>query len=337
MSFADDSAPEVREAKQKAKHTLEELQDREEKKAKNLKLPMFDELEDLLYKRLWVDSEEDTLHNQLYKRGTWIGIALMSVTGLRPSNLTATAHADHAIRAVSVTMMLIREGDAASEVYYRGGSGWPDGYTEVDAGGFEGDFHCSKTGQRLGRRVIPAVDTRTIRLNTALAWWFRHSGVRPEDMLLTMYRQSQGRRPPGKIEPYRVRDCDVSGFISSSAYMLGFEREHFSSRSCRIGLVTGAGWRSGIDWENTAAQETARMGGWADARRSGAMRRHYDLSRIVYRELHPDLALKHIDVWEMLPYSQRAANPRPDPACVGQCVRGPPVRESGASKRCRRK
>ena len=336
LSFADDSALEVRDAKLKAKYTIEELQDREGKREKSKKYPMFEELEDLLYKRLWVDSEADVPYDQVYKRGNWIGIALMTLSGLRPSNLVVTALADHTIRAKSVRLMLMRGDDSASECYYQGGDAWPPDYTAADVCGCEALFHCSKTGQQLGRRVFPSVDVRTIRLNTALAWWFRFSGVRPDDMLLTMYRQSPKKKAPAGVDVYHVRDCDISGYISSSAYMLGFESGHFSSRSCRIGLVTGAGWRSGVDWENNDARDTARMGGWADARAAGAMRRHYDLSRIVYREIHPDLALKQVDVWEMLPFSQRQLSPRPEPARVGQCVRGPPAKDQ-APKRRRKK
>mgnify|MGYP000107718097 CR=1 FL=1 len=106
--------------------------------------------------------------------------------------------------------------------------------------------------------------------------------------------------------------------ISGMAYRLGFELSHFSAKSCRIGLVTGAGWRSGIEWEDAVAQDTARMGGWAEAKKTGAMRRHYDLSTTTYRKIHPDLALKQLDVWDMLPYRERTIQPRPDPECVGQ-------------------
>ena len=76
------------------------------------------------------------------------------------------------------------------------------------------------------------------------------------------------------------------------------------------------------------------MGGWAESRKTGAMRRYYDLSTTTYRKIHPDLALKQLDVWEMLPYRERAVQPRPDPQFIGQPVRTP---EKPARKRQRKK
>jgi len=333
LEFADDSAPEVKEAKSKAKYTNEELRERADASAQSLKLPMFEELEDLLYRKLWMDSESESFFDRVLRRGTWLGIALMIMTGARPCNIIVKGGTDHTIRARDVTLLLTHA-LTEDEIYLRGGDQWPVGYTMYDAAGVEADYLSQKTGQKLGRKVIPAVDTRAIRFVRGMAWWFQYSGVRTDDMLLTMYRQSPRRGTGIEQRPRLVSESDISTTISGMAYRLGFERSHFSSKSCRIGLVTGAGWRSGIEWESAVAQETARMGGWAESRKTGAMRRYYDLSTTTYRKIHPDLALKQLDVWEMLPYRERAVQPRPDPQFIGQPVRTP---EKPARKRQRKK
>ena len=135
LEFADDSATEVKDAKKKAKYSNDELQDRAEAASKRLKLPMFDELEDLLYKELWLDTEEEVHYVKAYKRGVWLGIALMTMTGARPSNIIVTAGSEHTIRAKNVRLMLFKEGDPESETYISGGDPWPDGYTVNDGGG----------------------------------------------------------------------------------------------------------------------------------------------------------------------------------------------------------
>lgn len=322
LGFADDSAPEIKEAKGKAKYTNEELRERADQSARNLKLPMFEELEDILYQKLWIDSESLPFFDRVLRRGTWLGVALMVMTGARPCNIVVKAGTDHTIRARDVTLLL-SHATSGEERYVRGGDEWPGGFTMWDGAGVEADYLSQKTGQKLGRKVIPAVDTRSIRFIKGLCWWLQYSGVKTDDMLLTMYRCSPRRGAGTEIRPRLVNEGDVSMAISGMAYRLGFELSHFSAKSCRIGLVTGAGWRSGIEWEDAVAQDTARMGGWAEAKKTGAMRRHYDLSTTTYRKIHPDLALKQLDVWDMLPYRERTIQPRPDPECVGQCIRTP--------------
>jgi len=313
LSFADDSDPVIRDAKAKAKFTEAELHEMADAAAQRKKLPMFEELEDKLYQKLWIESEEDIMFVKMFKRGIWLGIALMTMTGARPSNIVVTMNAKHTLWAKDATVMLIKDGAPSSERFVSGGDPWPDGFVEQDVAGTEVTFHSHKSGQVLGRKVFPGDEVRTIRLNQGMGWWFRHSGVKPDDMLLTMYRQPIGRRFPGGPEQRLLRDTDLAGHIMDEAYYMGFGYGHFSCRSCRIGLVTRASWGAGVDWDNPDAQHTARMGGWANARQTGAMRRHYDLSRVVHREMHPDLALKFDDVWEMLPYREREKKPRPPP------------------------
>ena len=313
LGFADDSAPEVQEAKRKAKYTIEELQDRAETAAENQKLPMFEELEDALYHRMWADTEDIPFYDQVLVRVTWVGIALMTMTGMRPCNIATASKSKHTILSQNVTLLLLRDGDdPTAAIPIKGGDSWPPGYSVLDGIGVEADFLSQKTGQKLGRKVFPAVDTRSIRLVNGIAYLFKMSGVKGGDPLLTAYRVSPKVRDAVTVSK-TVRDSDLSTWISSTAHCLGFQRSHFSSKSCRIGLVTGASWGCGVNWDCPTARETARMGGWADAKKSGAMRRHYDLSTSVYRMLHPDLALKRSDVWEMLAYSERCKQPEPSP------------------------
>ena len=124
-----------------------------------------------------------------------------------------------------------------------------------------------------------------------VAYWFRFSGVLTEDMILTMFRQPIEAEPDGDKLSCMVRDVDISHAIKGTAERLGFSQVHFSTKSCRIGLVTGAGWNAGVDWDDAQAAETARMGGWNDARRMGATRKHYDLSKSVYRSIYTDIVL----------------------------------------------
>ena len=332
LAFADDSIPSIKEAKLKSKYSLVELREKADSASLNQKLPMFDELEDLMYRKMWTETEDILIREKLIKRGTWIGGSLMCMTGARESNITRTSSSDHTIRAGSVRLMLMRDGEPHSEIYIEGGEPWPADYSENDGMGVEVVYLSQKTGQILGRKVIPAVDTRSIRLVNGIAWWFKFSGVKKDDPLLTCYRRAL-RRKGCVIEAKSIRGCDVSVMIAEMAYRLGFEMRHFSSKSCRIGLVTGAGWLCGMNWEDPLAQETARMGGWKDASQAGAMRRHYDLSKTVYRKIHPDLALKHMDVWEMLSYKERSEQPRPGPEDIGQAVRSPPKRDHCHSKK----
>ena len=71
LTFADDLAPEIKEAKSKAKYSNEELRERADAASEKLKLPMFDELEDAIYNRLWEGTEEGSSQfDRVLSRGT---------------------------------------------------------------------------------------------------------------------------------------------------------------------------------------------------------------------------------------------------------------------------
>ena len=55
------------------------------------------------------------------------------------------------------------------------------------AWGLEVKYLKKKTVQKFGFKVFPVVGVRTRRFAIGVAYWLRYSGVRPEDMILTMY------------------------------------------------------------------------------------------------------------------------------------------------------
>ena len=305
LTFADDSALEIRDAKLKAKFTNAELRDMEVATAGNKKLPMFEEMEDMLYNLLYLATV--TTRDLMFLRGVWLGSMFMILTGARESNIIVTSTTDHTLRAADVTIFL-RNKDG-TEVYVKGGDEWPDGFSLDDSWGVEVKYLSQKTGQKLGSKVFPAVDVRTRRFAIGVAYWFRMSGVKPEDMILTMYRLPVVPKPGEVAAACMIRDRDISHAIKGMAERLGFNQSHYSTKSCRIGLVTGAGWNAGVDWTDSRAAEVARVGGWKDASRMGAMRKNYDLSKSVYRSVHADLVLKRADVWEMLSWSVKGKQP----------------------------
>jgi hypothetical protein len=319
MSFCDDNIKAIKDAKFKA-NTVDRSVRRVAalKRDSRLKLPVFEELSDVVYEMAFRE-EDDWGWVGMHIKGAATAQLLQTLLGTRISSTVKRQLTDHHLDTEDVILKFEKLGlgpdGSLLEAVYTCGDEWPVGFLPFHVIGVELRSNTEKGKVTDRNRFIGRVDDQSNKVCLAVALWAKHSGSRTGEPFFTMRRYSPTTK---RIHVCYINDTHVNFVVKDAAAALGLGRDHYSTHSARSGFVTKHTWAErlavgksvSVGIIPTTDGDIAQAGGWADPSKKGAMKMHYDRSTSVYRPLDPEYTLTRDDVIGMLSLVEQGNLPK---------------------------
>ena len=319
MSFCDDSLQVIKDAKFRANSIDRQvLREASLKRDANVKLPVFEELTDVVYEMAFEDMD-DWSWQGTHRKGAATAQILQTLLGVRISNSVKCRLTDHHFNAEDVVIKfeepsMIVDHPLISWVLTCGNK-WEVGFNYTHVQGIELREQTGKGKVGPMNRFINRVDVQSDRVCLAVAAWAQNSGVQTGEPFFTMRRFSPITK---KVHVCYINDAHVNFVIKDASAALGLGTSHYSSHSARSGFVTKHSWAERVAMGTAKAGggagasdgELAQMGGWTDSSSKGAMKMHYDRTSSVYRSIALEHALTRADIVSMLSLHEQDQLPK---------------------------
>jgi hypothetical protein len=319
MSFCDDNIKAIKDAKFKANSVDRSVRRVAAlKRDSRLKLPVFEELTDVVYEMAFRE-EDDWGWVGMHIKGAATAQLLQTLLGTRISSTVKRQLTDHHLDTEDVVLkfekLSLEPGGSLLEAVYTCGDIWPEGFLPCHVTGVELRSNTEKGKVTDRNRFIGRVDDQSNKVCLAVALWAKHSGARIGEPFFTMRRISPITK---RLHVCYINDTHVNFVVKDAADALGLGRDHYSTHSARSGFVTKHTWAERlavgksvpVGFIPTTDADIAQAGGWADPSKKGAMKMHYDRSTSVYRPLDPQYALSREDVIGMLSLVEQGNLPK---------------------------
>ena len=319
MSFCDDNIKAIKDAKFKANSVDRSVRRVAAlKRDSRLKLPVFEELSDVVYEMAFRE-EDDWGWSGMHIKGAATAQLLQTLLGTRISSTVKRQLTDHHLDTEDVVLKFEKQsmepGGSLLEAVYTCGDVWPVGFLPCHVTGVELRSNTEKGKVTDRNRFIGQVDDQSNKVCLAVALWAKHSGARTGEPFFTMRRYSPTTK---RIHVCYINDTHVNFVVKDASDALGLGRDHYSTHSARSGFVTKHTWAERlavgksvpVGFIPTTDGDIAQAGGWANPSKKGAMKMHYDRSTSVYRPLDPQYALSREDVIGMLSLVEQGNLPK---------------------------
>jgi len=317
LNFCEDGRDDIKNAKVKANAVDRGvLRAASLKRDANIKLPVFQELSDMVYEMAFEDIDDWGWH-PTHSKGAATAQLLQTILGVRVSNSVKCSHTDHHLDTEDVIIRFVRpigRGGLGSGTWVLTcGDEWDPTFEPADVESIEVREHTGKGKKEYKGRHVGRVDSLSDRVCLAVAYWARNSGAKTGEPFFTMRRLSP---VTNKFTVCHINNAHVNFVIKDAAAALAFGASHYSSHSARSGFVTKHSWadkqakKVAGQGAGASGSELAQMGGWKNSSANGAMRMHYDRTTSVYSPIDPQLELTKGDVVSMLSLVEQGKLPR---------------------------
>ena len=320
MEFCCDALKSVKDAKFRANSVDRDvLRGAALTRDARVKLPVFQELTDVVYDMAFEDLEDWGWHST-HLKGAATAQLLQTILGVRVSNSVQCSLTDHHLNSEDVIIKFERpselgHGQVKTWVLTCGET-WDTTFHPRDVQSLEIREHTGKGKVELKSRHIHRVDPLSNRVCLVVAYWAMKAGAQKGEPFFTMHRQSP---VTNKFTVCRINNTHVNYVIKDASRVLSLGGEHYSSHSARSGFVTKHSWAMKQSEGKTGAGagagggELAQMGGWKNGSSKGAMRMHYDRTVSVYRPIDSRYELTRADVVSMLSLVEQQKLPQLTP------------------------
>jgi hypothetical protein len=278
------------------KRSKEEVRELLRKRADKFIIPMFGELMTWIFEEAWVKTSWHGPKNLKIKAAA-LAAHMSEGPGYRPCQLIRARKGrdDHALQAQDIAIVA-READG-SLASHRGGSEGAKGRS-VAAGTcveWRTDILSSKPFNFQGARqtTIAGVDEMGDRTMEMLCEWLTHSGVQPEDPLLSWRYRSENN---GRLYRNTLTASGFNNLLKLAAVGVNVPPEHVSAKSFRGGTATNGALTGKSD------EEIREQGMWKS---KTVPKKHYDKSRQIHRAPGDLRPATREDVLSLLPPEKR--------------------------------
>ena len=307
LGFCCDTLKDVKDAKTRANSVDREvLRKSSLSRDARIKLPVFQELSDVVYDMAFEDLEDWGWHST-HLKGAATAQLLQTILGVRVSNSVQCGLTDHHLKTEDVVIKFERPtglgGGQVITWVLTGGDAWNNAFHPRDVHSLEIREHSGKGKVESKNRHINRVDTLSDRVCVVVAYWAMKSGAQKGEPFFTMHRHSP---ITSKSTVCRINSTHVNLVIKDASKALSLGSDHYSSHSARSGVVTKHSWAAKQSeakegrGAGAGGGELAQMGGWKNGASKGAMRMHYDRTISVYRSIETKYELTRADVVSML-------------------------------------